>query len=89
MNNERLCDHMLFMHSILVGKVVPTPSEDHFLEKLPNCHILLLTKIWTISRSIKHTVIAGKVHLPIKSIEKMFIFGPYLRNRVLFQKSAK
>ncbi len=62
---------------------------DHFWKKFPNSHILLLTKIWSHARSIKHAVVAGKVHLPIKSIEKMFVFGPYLRNQAFFQKSLK
>ncbi len=45
-----------------------------------NRHILLLTKIQSLAQSIKRAVAVGKVHLPIKSIKKMFIFGPYLGN---------
>ncbi len=68
----------------------PTPlGWDHFSKKFLNCHILLLTRSWGIAQSIKRAVATGKVHLPIKSIEKIFIFGPYLRNRALFQKSVK
>ncbi len=73
----------------IFGKVVPPLGQDCFLKNFPNCHVLLLTQIWTLVWSIKHAVAAGKVHLPIKSIESMFVFGPYLGNWALFQKSVK
>ncbi len=51
--------------------------------------MLLPTKIQSHAQSIEGAVATGKVNLSIKSIEKMFIFGPYLRNRALLEKSVK